>query len=1259
MKPLQELFWRELNYERVAEPLSRRNWSGDAAASLAEDPQLFAAGGEDNRFHVIYNRLASDSLPFAAERPVVSRLLRDHQHALFVFSNRQQDRWHFLNVKYDESLDRRHLFRRITVGASERLHTACQRLAMLDLETIKTHDPLGIQSQHDKAFDVGAVTEQFYKDYAAVLDEMEASLVGLRDTESERVRRDYAQLVLGRLLFLHFLQRKGWLGVAGKTAATGGRLVPDYDYLQNHFQRVSRSDKPDGSAFFDQFLTGLFFDVLCVLRRQRTASITRTYGEIPFLNGGLFHRITHERNTSHIHIPNRVFARLFDGPDALFVRYNFTVRENDPLDVEVAVDPEMMGLVFERQVVEREVKGAFYTPPPHVDLMCQRAIAEYLCAETALERSLVTAFVETECADGLDDHQACLLLDVLWRVTVCDAAAGSGAFLMGMLHKLVRLLYALYGRSVSAAAELRQRLKQVAPSEVAVGAWTESRVKYLLKRAIIRNNLFGVDIEPSATQIAQLRMWLSLCVEHESEFVDDIPPLPNLDSNLRVGNSLVGSYLGIDFETETDARSDVFKEHLDDLERLEREYFEMTGEKEKADQLAEIDLRHWRLLQTGVEDEIRRLPGKREAIVKALEERKTLSLFPEFEKHTADELAEFERLDRREVELSKGLEHLVCEDPALRKEDRSRHPVLWKVHFARVFRDRGGFDIVVLNPPYVSMQGASRLDWAKEVIAKLGFNDDLYSFFTFRAFGLPERHFAGIARPGGVVCFITSDTYFTLQTKAAMRQLLQSKDLRMLIQCDPFRQTVDTAIFLALNRPAQPDQKLEFIQARAVLDHVPPVPFEPDWQDGAVVELPTLEAEDDDDSPRRKRKPRPTFTVREVFHDKLRRYLVPVDVYRQALKHAFFEPSRRNVALYNRFMEPMRRLTAEWWNHIETSAKFEKNRAALAQYHASLKPGDATLVGLVCEGGQGMRTANNGRFLGYLEGTPQTEAILKRRRKLERCWEEDPKVVPVFKRLKTKGLDFPELCDGLKEHFPGERKWRDVLGLQRGELYRIVQKAEVHDVSGLIEAERKRLIHEGIKGKRCWVPFRKGDPEGNKWVSFDPLYICWSAENVKWLFAHSGHSEDNMPVIRNAHVYFTTGITWTAVANHVPLKARLQPACVFDADSMRLTPIGALSPLAFLAVLNADLFSYMKWRFIKSTQKYEIGDLRLLPLVVPTPKQNRQLEALAQRAVAVQTDILQNGRDERRAELDAIQREVNEAVEDLYGVTGLGPFDEF
>ena len=126
--PLKDLFWSELNYERVNKSLSRRGWTDTAAKALAEAPVLFAAGGQDDSFHVIYARLASDRLLLGHERPVVSRLLRDHPYALFGFSNEPQDRWHFVNVKYDDKTDERRIFRHITIGPEERLRTATERI---------------------------------------------------------------------------------------------------------------------------------------------------------------------------------------------------------------------------------------------------------------------------------------------------------------------------------------------------------------------------------------------------------------------------------------------------------------------------------------------------------------------------------------------------------------------------------------------------------------------------------------------------------------------------------------------------------------------------------------------------------------------------------------------------------------------------------------------------------------------------------------------------------------------------------------------------------------------------------------------------------------------------------------------------------------------------------------------------------------------------------------------------------------------------
>jgi hypothetical protein len=259
---------------------------------------------------------------------------------------------------------------------------------------------------------------------------------------------------------------------------------------------------------------------------------------------------------------------------------------------------------------------------------------------------------------------------------------------------------------------------------------------------------------------------------------------------------------------------------------------------------------------------------------------------------------------------------------------------------------------------------------------------------------------------------------------------------------------------------------------------------------------------------------------------------------------------------------------------------------------------------------------------------------------------------------------------------------RDALGLRSAE-----------DYCDPADAPRVATIYNGLSGHGQFVHFRKGDPEGNRWVDNEPLFVDWSKTNVLWFFANSGRPESGMPVMRNPHLYFTGGVTWTAVANHVAMKARYQEPYVFDADSMRLTPSASVfPPLAFLALLNSDVVSFIKMKFIKHTQKWEIGDLRQIPLVMPTQTQAERLEKLATQAMEAKRLTFTGGdvphalvasvRDLTRQILHSapaylrpsaqaillttaadclhiLELAVNWEAERLYGVEGLGPFDEF
>lgn len=465
---LKKLFWSQLNYERVNKALSRRRWTERVANELVEDPLVLASGGTDNAFQIIYARLKSDSLARDGERLVVNHLLKNHPYALFIFSNQAQSQWHFLNVKYDSTTERRKLFRRISVGEGEHLRTATEQLSLLDLESINSDaSPLEIQQRHDDAFDVEVVTNKFFTQYRQIFEKVEGLIQPtLRDTERRRL---FTQKLYNRLMFIAFIQKKGWLKFNGKT-----------DYLSALWQDYQQDNGTTNRNFYCDRLSHLFFEGLNNPQQQDIAGINNggylkyLIGTVPYLNGGLFERDEDDKDAQII-VPDECIDTILHD---LFQRFAFTVTESTPLDVEVAVDPEMLGKVFEELVTDRHGSGSYYTPKPIVSFMCREAI-----------------------------------LEALRRVRTCDLAAGSGAYLLGMLHELLALRQCLFNA------------KKI-----------DAKTTYQRKLEIIESNVYGVDIDPFAVNIARLRLWLSLAVEYEG---DNPPPLSNLKYKIEVGDSLI------------------------------------------------------------------------------------------------------------------------------------------------------------------------------------------------------------------------------------------------------------------------------------------------------------------------------------------------------------------------------------------------------------------------------------------------------------------------------------------------------------------------------------------------------------------------------------------------------------------------------------------------------------------------------------------------------------------------------------------------
>jgi len=608
------------------------------------------------------------------------------------------------------------------VGEGESCHTAQTRFLNL-LQNTQTDPKL---ADIEEVFSVEAVTKEFFKQYANLFGDIHKALEKL--VEKEKTIRDefkaknvsavdFGKKLMGQIVFLYFLQKKGWLGVAkGQDWGSG-----PHDFLR----RLANGEYGKYTNFFNDILEPLFYDTLAT-DRGHEAWCNRFKCRIPFLNGGLFEPLGgYDWKKIDIILPNRLFNNTeyveegITGTGVLdvFDRYNFTVNEAEPLEKEVAIDPEMLGKVFENLIEENRRKGlgAYYTPREIVHYMCQESLINYLdtalntaeesvvpikpkqnklfgesepeqmALKTTVYRKLVpredietfvhlgdqAAFYEAARMSGTKSYKlhlpksiekhARLIDEKLTDITVCDPAVGSGAFLVGMMTEIVRCRAALtaYFNDI------------------------HERTPYHFKRHAIQNCLYGVDIDLGAVEIAKLRLWLSLVVDEED--VKQIKPLPNLDYKIVAGNSLLGVERGL------------FNDALfQDLEKLKPKYFEETDAKKKASLKQQID------------DLIHQLTNGKETF-------------------------DFE------------------------------------IYFSEVFHRGDGFDVVMANPPYgivFDTAAKSRYESSYPTFAR---NNDIYVAFYEQGYKLLNL--------GGQLTYISPNTFLNGDYFKKLRQFLTASTI--------------------------------------------------------------------------------------------------------------------------------------------------------------------------------------------------------------------------------------------------------------------------------------------------------------------------------------------------------------------------------------------------------------------------------------------------------------------------------------------------
>lgn len=524
--------------------------------------------------------------------------------------------------------------------------------------------------------------------------------------EDDKLVRDYIKKMMGRIVFLYFLQSKGWLA---------GNL----HYMHDLFYDASDEVKED---FLDKVLEPMFFGLLNTKPEDRSsAPLVNGVGvkyipnadEIPYLNGGLFQQEKIDEVDSVF--PAGMFQSLFD----FFDSYNFTIDENDPNDAEVGVDPEMLGKIFENLLEDNKDKGAFYTPKEIVRYMCQESLTAYLQTgiEDAEVKKHIANFVKTNDVEELGGASSELAMSIdqkLIDVKICDPAIGSGAFPMGLLRELYACRKSIEIFEEDNAADI--------------------------KRHIIQNNIYGVDIEKGAVDIARLRFWLALIIDEKEPM-----PLPNLDFKIMQGNSLLESYKGVDLSQIQNkvkrGKSVMIREKRSNQMVVSKPELSLVFDEQDAQKNIQDIIK----LYFDVTDHVKR-----------------------------DDL-------RRQITLSIKDYIKKCGPAIVGEVDDLEIPndqfFLWHTYFADVF-EQGGFDIVIGNPPYgVSIKD----DYRKAVVASWGNVPDYEIYYYFIVLAAP------LLKKKGIMSYIIPNTFlFNTFAKHFREMLVEKWNVLEILDCTKF-----------------------------------------------------------------------------------------------------------------------------------------------------------------------------------------------------------------------------------------------------------------------------------------------------------------------------------------------------------------------------------------------------------------------------------------------------------------------------------------
>lgn len=643
------------------------------------------------------------------------------------------------------------------VGEHESVHTAQEflfKLLEIDSRKITLEDI-------EKVFDVEKVAKKFFEEYKEKYLQLKEYLDKNEDfiTESKKcdfTSVEFAKKLMGQIVFLYFLQKKGWLGVqlvpnelsvnefnellSSNDSVSQNLINMFYElkedkYIINknelrqannqdiiNFTNIfvkTKYDKPWGTGakdfirniykqsriehknFFDEYLEQFFYNGLNEKRENQYFTLFNC--KIPFLNGGLFEPLNNYRwSSAHFSIPNDIFSN--DNKDGILDfldLYNFTIDEEEPLEKDVAVDPEMLGKIFENllDVDDRKSKGAFYTPREIVYYMCQESLANYLVNKVGVNYDEIVQFIKygdlishldwelslsdnTNFEIGKTIYDNLLAIDkALIDVKVADPAVGSGAFPLGILTEIVKIR-----NNITTYLLIQNDLGLININDL-FDTEHGKRDMFYMKLQTIENCIYAVDIETSAIDIAKLRLWLSLIVDYPND--EEPKPLPNLDCKIMQGNSLVDEYKGVPLFSEK-----MLSNNLKNYKRNESQL----------DSVRDIHL------QQSLFEDTKTIDTYIQTMLNLQKE-----YFITSDNKLKKELKE--KIDHIQLGL---IEETLKEDvdtlQTFREESKKRQKswFIWRLEFYEVFKNNGGFDIIIGNPPYGAKFSTDEKKWLQK-----------------------------------------------------------------------------------------------------------------------------------------------------------------------------------------------------------------------------------------------------------------------------------------------------------------------------------------------------------------------------------------------------------------------------------------------------------------------------------------------------------------------------------------------------------------